>query len=121
MKKGFWVVIIIVLIILAGLGYYLFSKNRQKNPSNNTPAENDISNVQDPACDQGIEKIKLREEVVEYLKQVPQAKFECNSQEDGSILVHVYEIVQEEGDLPSHTATMGWYMIKPDGSIENYM
>lgn len=56
--------------------------------------------------------------MVSYLKEVPQARIACDRQEKEGWLIHIYEIIPEENDLPSHTATFGWYLVTPEG-IQN--
>jgi len=125
MKKiGLVIAIVVGLIIVIGGLYYFYIKFLKVETPPVIPITSTTiptAKTQNLACNTAIEKTKLQPEVVDYLALVPNAKFECNSQDDASILIRVYEIVEEEGDFPSHSATMGWYIVKPTGEIEKYM
>ncbi len=74
----------ILIVVLVVIGYFYFFKN---------------NNIQDVA----ISKVTALPEVQEYLKIVPNANIDVQTQEDGTYLIHVYEIKDR------HTATFNWY------------
>ena len=116
------IVIVLGLGLIAGVGYYFYLKISDNNSSelNSSPTKTPTS-TQSLSCKQAITKVKAYGEVVTYLESVPQAKFTCDHQEGDDWVIHVYEIVKEDVNLPSHTATKGWYLVKPSGEITNYM
>lgn len=70
------------------------------------------------SCEQAQTTVRELPEVQEYLGYVPKARIDCDSQEDdGTWLIHVYEIVEDAG-VP-HTATMDWYYVYPDGEVQS--
>lgn len=62
---------------------------------------------------QVIEKVKTRQDVVDYFKRVPQARVDIAREENDSYLIQVYEIKN------GHTATFNWYKVnKTTGDVE---
>ena len=58
-------------------------------------------------------KIRALPEVVEFLKQVPDAHVEMNGEEENAYLIQVYEVKDD------HTATFNWYSVdKTTGEIK---
>lgn len=85
-------------------------------PKGEEPVPSPSSQTKGLACEEAISKVGSQPEVSDFLKRVPNGKISCDSQEqDGTWLIHVYEIVRD------HTATFGWYTIKPDGTVESAM
>lgn len=109
-KKISWfsLVIGIVLGILILAGILLLWPKKESLP---TPIQ-----TKGLSCEEAISKVGSQPEVNDFLKRIPNAKVSCDSkEEDGSWLIHVYEIVRD------HTATFGWYTVKPDGEVESAM
>lgn len=73
-----------------------------------------------PGCTEAINKVLELQEVSKYMQEVPNAKITCDSEDKDGWLIHVYEIVAEENDLPSHTATFDWYIVSPQGEVKKY-
>ncbi|OGM29994.1 hypothetical protein A2801_00550 [Candidatus Woesebacteria bacterium RIFCSPHIGHO2_01_FULL_41_10] len=57
------------------------------------------------AKEQAVDNVKKLPEVQQYLKDVPNGKVEVDSEEEGQINIHVYEIKDD------HTATFNWYRV----------
>jgi hypothetical protein len=75
--------------------------------------------------EQALEKVREVAEVKEWLAALERAgkppHIVIDREEEGSFIVHVYEVVQDSPDQ-SHTATMGWYRVnRSTGKVTNAM
>lgn len=72
--------------------------------------------------DQALAAIESRNEVKEYQKMLTEAGKNAEIEVengDGEWSVHVFEIVKNDRDGSSHTATFGWYRVdKKTGTVE---
>ena len=68
------------------------------------------------SADGALGKVKALPAVAEWIANVTAAggspHIDIDSEDALTYTVHVYEVVKEEGDMPSHTATMGWYTVE---------
>lgn len=86
-------ILLIIIVILAGAGYFAFQKI--------SPAK--------ITTEQALEKVTNLPEVQDYLKRVPNGRVEVDNEDQGEYNIHVYEIKDD------HTATFNWYRV----SIKN--
>jgi len=108
-KLSKWVVIPVIAIAVIAISGML------KNTSSPSRAILPTSDNPDALIskDEAIAKIKSLPKVIEYLKIVPKAVIEIDSEEDDSYSVHVYEIKD------NHTATFNWFTVdKKTGVIK---
>jgi hypothetical protein len=121
---------------IAAVGYLIFLKPTSK-PSTMTPQQMQqmMQNTAPPgaqpgapptaavSADEAIAKVKALPEVAEWIANVTKAggspHIDMDSEDAVAYTVHVYEVVKEEGDIPSHTATMGWFTVdKGTGEVK---
>jgi hypothetical protein len=74
-------------------------------------------------ADDAVAKVKALPDVTEWAGTVKAAggspHIDVDSEDATAYTVHVYEIVKETDDMPSHTATMGWYTVdKATGEVK---
>jgi hypothetical protein len=74
-------------------------------------------------ADDAVAKVKALPDVAEWVATVTAAggspRIEVDSEDSAAYTVHVYEIVKQTDDMPSHTATMGWYTVdKTTGNVK---
>jgi hypothetical protein len=114
--------VLLVVIGIIAVGYLIFLKPTTRPPmmtpqqmqqmmQKATPPVAQPGSPQPVAvsANEAIGKVKALPEVAEWIANVTAA--------DGS--PHIYEVVKEEGDIPSHTATMGWYAVdKGTGEVK---
>lgn len=122
-EKKFVQSLILVFCLVAILSFAGCKTKPPQPPTVEPPTTPPVSNqepdvTQGMSCEEAIQKVKNLDEIADYLSRVPKAKVECDSQEeDGTWLVHTYEIVMDKG--VSHIATFDWYYVYPNGTVES--
>jgi len=103
-----------IVIPIAAIAIIAFSGKLRNTPSPSpiiVPPSDDASVL--ISKDEAIAKIKSLPKVIEYLKTVPRAVIEIDSEEDDSYSIHVYEVKD------NHTATFNWFTVdKKTGVIK---
>lgn len=90
--------IIVVLLFLAGVGYYVLQ--------NGVPEEIPVDTLSTKITrEQALKKVKKLPEVQQYLQDVPGGIVEVDNELEGEYNIHVYEVKN------GHTATFNWYRV----------
>jgi hypothetical protein len=129
---GVGCVVLCVMALSAIVGWFVFMKpvNRPAAPMPQpgmapVPQPSAPKEASPPAAvsaADAVAAVKARPEVAEWLANVTQAggspRIEVDSEDAEAYTVHVFEVVAGEGDMPGHTATLGWYTVnKATGEV----
>jgi hypothetical protein len=114
-------VVVAVAVVVVGVGWFAFLTPKAPPPPM-TP-QGAPPQAAPVSADEAIAKVKALPEVAEWIANVTKAggspHIDMDSEDAVAYTVHVYEVVKEEGDIPSHTATMGWFTVdKGTGEVK---
>lgn len=106
MKKILLILAIIVILAIGLILLVIFLKKSRQ--------------ITKLTCEQAIDQVLGEPEVLEYQSENPNAKIECDHEENNGWVIHVYEIVSGDAALPSHSATFDWYFVDGQGQVQKY-
>jgi hypothetical protein len=130
-------VVLVVTLIVLGVGWAVFLRPTPKPPPPPpvvapptpvaplpAPAPTAKSAPPTLSADEARDLVAALPDVVEWRDNVTaaggSAHIDVDSEDAGAYTVHVFEIIADQGDIPGHTATMGWYVVdKNTGDVRN--
>jgi len=127
---GIGAVVLVAVAVVAAVGCAIFLKPVKPtavtppppavapmapNPASPATPENPEPSASGISGDEAVEKVKALPEVAEWVAIVTanggSPHIDVDSEDAATYTVHVYEIVTGDPEMPSHTATLGWFIV----------
>ena len=139
---GCGVCVLVEVAIVVAVGYFVFLKPQApatspgavpmrapvappaKQPSPASGPASQPSAAASVSAEEALAKVRALPEVVTWQATVAAAggspRIDIDSEDAKAYTVHVYEMVEGEGDMPGHAATMAWYSVsKATGEVKS--